>query len=506
MELPNTEAMSVEEKIWFARAIAGMIVADGRVDDSELEFLKEAISFLEDRDQVNGIMAVVRQGKTPSLEARKIDPKQSFIILKYLAELMVVDGKMSETEITFFVYAGGLLGFTSNILTKLWKTARSMLEATKPLAKISAGKNASLVRLTSLSESRCTFRNPRAMVPNMPVYIQISKSGSEEEFYDRVEGRVTGQRHEKWDEKSVSIRVDIVQRLGDQHGILQILFPDRYEVTTVNDRLTPKKSSLTGRIVNCFACGNDKVHFWSLRARSMITKQNIFGIPKYLSPSGSMDFCDFNLLDVTSCTSCGFSTNILENFRSQSNRNAPFNVEQFQEGWEERMQSSLEKIKDPAAFMSEERDLEMALLSYDLAIETHKRLSEVADTPYANVRKMASLNMVKAEMLSEAGRIDEAKAALKKVIEWLEPIFEQLDKEEIIKACLLLFRLKVYFKDFQGAGGLMKFMDNYDTEGKLNQESEEFKVLSVSQQALKKCYDDREEYSEDKLKTFHLPE
>ena len=219
-----------------------------------------------------------------------------------------------------------------------------------------------------------------------------------------------------------------------------------------------------------------------------------------------MDFCYFNLLDVTSCTSCGFSTNVLENFRSQSNRNAPFNVEQFQEGWEERMQSSLEKIKDPAAFMSEERDLEMALLSYDLAIETHKRLSEVADTPYANVRKMASLNMVKAEMLSEAGRIDEAKAALKKVIEWLEPIFEQLDKEEIIKACLLLFRLKVYFKDFQGAGGLMKFMDNYDTEGKLDQESEEFKVLSVSQQALKKCYDDREEYSEDKLKTFHLPE
>ena len=49
-------------------------------------------------------------------------------------------------------------------------------------------------------------------------------------------------------------------------------------------------------------------------------------------------------------------------------------------------------------------------------------------------------------------------------------------------------------------------VDNYDTEGKLDQESEEFKVLSVSQQALKKCYDDREEYSEDKLKTFHLPE
>jgi hypothetical protein len=506
MELPNTEAMTIEEKIWFANAIAGMIVADGRVDDSELEFLKEAISFLEDRDQVNGIMAVVREGKTPSLEARKIDPRQSFIILKYLAELMVVDGKMSETEITFFVYAGNLLGFTSNILTKLWKTARSMLEATKPLAKISAGKNASLVRLTSLSESRCTFRNPRAMVPKMPVYIQISKSGSEEDLYDRVEGRVTGQRQEKWDEKSVSIRVDIVQKLGDHHGILQILYPDRYGISKSNERLTSKKSSLTGRLVNCFACGNDQVHFWSLRAKSMITKQNIFGIPKYVSPTGNQDFCDFNLLDVTSCTKCGFSTNILENFCSQPNQTAPFDVKQFQEGWGDQMSSLLEKIQDSKVFMSEERDLEMALLSYDMAMATHKRLSEVDKEPYDNVRKMAALNMMKAEVFSDAGRIDEAKAALKKVVEWLEPIFEQLDKVEIIKACLLLFRIKVYFKDFQGAGQLMKFMDNYDTEGKLDQESEEFKVLSASQQALKKCYDDREEYAEDKLKTFFLPE
>jgi soluble cytochrome b562 len=141
-----------------------------------------------------------------------------------------------------------------------------------------------------------------------------------------------------------------------------------------------------------------------------------------------------------------------------------------------------------------------------MAMATHKRLSEVDKEPYDNVRKMAALNMMKAEVFSDAGRIDEAKAALKKVVEWLEPIFEQLDKVEIIKACLLLFRIKVYFKDFQGAGQLMKFMDNYDTEGKLDQESEEFKVLSASQQALKKCYDDREEYAEDKLKTFFLPE
>lgn len=506
MERPNTEALSLEEKIWFARAIAGMVVADGRVDDSELEFLRDAISFLEDKDQVNKIMGIVRQNKTPSLEPRRIDPKQSFIILKYLAELMVVDGKMSETEITFFVYAGNLLGFTEKILTKLWKTARAMLEATKPLAKISAGKFVSLVRLTSLSETRITFRNPRAMIPNMPVLIQIAKPDTEDEFHDRFEGKVTGQRQEKWDDKSVAVRVDITQKLGDYHGVLQILYPERYVQASGNDRLEPKKSSLTGRSVSCFVCGHSGIPFWSLRSRSMITKGNIFGIPKYLKPAGELDFCDFSLIDVTGCTNCGFSSNVLDNFRYKQGQESPFDVDQFQEGWEERMHDFLEKIKDPAAFNSEERELEMALLSYDMGIATHKRISEVAKEPYADIRKMASMNMVKAELLSEAGRRDDAHAALKQVIEWLEPIFEQLDKIEIIRAALLLFRIKIYFKDTRTAGQLMKFMDNYNSEGKLDEKSEEFKVLSVSQQALKKCYDDREEFSMDKLKTFHLVE
>ena len=62
MQLPNVEQLDSEDKNWFARAIAGMVVADGRVDESETAFLKEALGFLEDRSQVEQIMGIVKQG------------------------------------------------------------------------------------------------------------------------------------------------------------------------------------------------------------------------------------------------------------------------------------------------------------------------------------------------------------------------------------------------------------------------------------------------------------
>jgi hypothetical protein len=45
MQLPNLEEMSAEEKQWFANTIAGMVVADGHADQSEMVFLREAINF-----------------------------------------------------------------------------------------------------------------------------------------------------------------------------------------------------------------------------------------------------------------------------------------------------------------------------------------------------------------------------------------------------------------------------------------------------------------------------
>ena len=58
MQLPNLDEMSAEEKMWFANSIAGMVVADGHADQSEMSFLREAINFLDDKDEINILTSI----------------------------------------------------------------------------------------------------------------------------------------------------------------------------------------------------------------------------------------------------------------------------------------------------------------------------------------------------------------------------------------------------------------------------------------------------------------
>ena len=124
MQVPDVSVLSDEEKLWFAQAIAGMVIADGRVDNAEVEFVKTAIGFLSNQEDVVSIMAVIKQNKIPTLGVSKIEPKASFVMLKYLAEIMVADHRLSESEVLFFNQVGKLLGFSPTILERLWKTAR----------------------------------------------------------------------------------------------------------------------------------------------------------------------------------------------------------------------------------------------------------------------------------------------------------------------------------------------------------------------------------------------
>ncbi len=112
--------------------------------------------------------------------------------------------------------------------------------------------------------------------------------------------------------------------------------------------------------------------------------------------------------------------------------------------------------------------------------------------------------MTQAELLMENKQRDLAEKNLQKVTEILEPIFERLKGVDLIHVCLLLFQIKIYLNDLQSAAQYMKFMDNYDTEGKLQEGSEEYKALKVSSSKLKATFDDRELLSKNKLKHFHI--
>ena len=116
IELPNIDEMTSDQKFWFASAIAGMVGADGHAEKEELEFLKQAIHFLDSKEDINKIIALVKdleKGVHPKLDKIAIDNKHGFLILKYLAQIMVADSDLSPKELRFFLQAGNLLGFSA---------------------------------------------------------------------------------------------------------------------------------------------------------------------------------------------------------------------------------------------------------------------------------------------------------------------------------------------------------------------------------------------------------
>jgi len=120
------------------------------------------------------------------------------------------------------------------------------------------------------------------------------------------------------------------------------------------------------------------------------------------------------------------------------------------------------------------------------------------------LRKQASMLMTQSELLMEDKQRDSAEKNLHKVVEILEPIFESLKGVDLIHVCLLLFQIKIYLNDLQSAAQYMKFLDNYDSEGKLQEGSEELKALKVTSAKLKATFDDREILTKENLNRFHL--
>jgi hypothetical protein len=515
MQLPNVEEMSSAEKKWFAHSIAGMVVADGRADQSEMNFLREAINFMEDKEEVSKIMNVIKEGKTPEMSPLAIDPKQAFLMLKYLAQLMVADAHLDTKEIRFFLLSGRLLGFNNEILTKFWKSARALLEKDLPQAIIETPNLKSKVSLTKVDEAGFWFRMNKALMPNVKIRLKVCKPfqsdhpiEGDDAYWDVVTCKMLKQRQVKFDEGCYMVRATFEQKLADFHGILQIIHPENYAVVSDGGFIKTNKNSLLGSNVRCFICDNPSIKFYVLHSKSMITEPNIFGVSSYISSVGKLDFCDFNLIQVSSCSKCGFSSNEKEHFKSLKTDKPNFSVEQFSAGWEEKVSPLLKKAQAAAdKFYGEDRDTKLGLLSYDLAIASFEQMARFATGVQKKgelLRKQTSMLMVQAELLMESKERDKAEENLKKVVDLWVPIFERLKGPLMIHVCLLLFQLKIYFNDLQSAAQYMKFMDNYDSEGKLEEGTEEYVELKLSSAKLKATFDDRVLLTKEKMKRFHL--
>lgn len=118
--------LSPVQKKWFATAITGAITSDGQVDEEEMDYLRTAICFLEDVDDINIMVTMAKKREIPKLGQLKQLPRQvAFQMALTLARVVGVTGKLSSSEKTYLKSTLRKLGFNAFICEHMTKFANN---------------------------------------------------------------------------------------------------------------------------------------------------------------------------------------------------------------------------------------------------------------------------------------------------------------------------------------------------------------------------------------------
>ena len=500
----NIESMKEEERRWFANAIAGMICADGVIANEEMAYLKEAISFLGDTQEINELVRKVKKKQEFTLPNLVTDVQLGFTMLKHVAGLSISDGQLANKEMDFFKEMGKKIGFPKEILERILKAAQQRTESDNPIAHIVGNEAECEVVVIDLTLRDCTFRCDRQLTPSSKISLRV-KNKQDGTYFEPLSALVIGNSVSKADSKSYVIKTKFQQAVVSEHGVHQTMDPEKYMAPKKEKKLESKNNSLMGKYVDCFVCGHQEIPAWVMRSRSMLTKQNIFGVSSYTKPVQGQDFIDYNIAQITVCPSCCFSSGEIHYFSSMINKECPFRLEPFKKIWLKDKDERLKRYQQNSeGFASENRTFEQGLLSYDFAVEAYKALIEVTVEGHDAHRKLVSYYMIMSEMAMSSGQRETAEKLLDDAVGVLTPIFEDLDHVPILRSAKLLALIHLYFRRNAEAGKYLRFFSSYDRDGKFAPGTDQYKEKIVNKQKVDDAFSERDSYAKENLKSFYI--
>jgi len=292
----------------------------------------------------------------------------------------------------------------------------------------------------------------------------------------------------------------------ENHGISELLVGPR---SSSVEKLSCKNTSLMGHYAECYACGELNIPQFSLKKKAVHVQNNIFGIPTYGEPVPGLDPIDYNRLCLTICPNCHFTGPGDEFFKFSKEDEPPFPVASFSKRWAEAQAELTEKYEaTKEGINGEERSVEQALLSYELATRTFQTLCEVNPSNGAFPGLLAVIRARHAQFCmtypvesQEKGK-ERAHELLIEAQTDLDESFGKLDEMQSLLAAQLLIAISIYFKDIDVTGKYMKFLDQFDSREKPDENSQIGKTLLQVRTTVDELYQNRHEYHKDQLKTF----
>ncbi len=394
-----------------------------------------------------------------------------------------------------------------------------MSDGAKPLdfvAELVVGTNTEKVAISALSMTDCTIRLPRSLAPRQFVILRLYENQEDGKPipFKAIKATVERAQKSKADSRICNAKIRFNDTIRKDHGVTQILFPEKFAQTGKSQSFKTENSCLRGVSVRCHMCGQGDVPFLLLQKRKMLTKENIFGVPSYVKSLPGQDFCDYNLLRMSVCPKCYFSSSDILHFQKPTEKESfpapPFDKGIILDEWTKSIPQRKKRIESLLdGFFDEKRSFEQALIAYDLGVMTSDEVFKVdkrKDIKYRNYdpkRQAVSYLMFKAELLMSHDQPQAADKTLEEASARLEEIFPFLNDEPCIKAGFLMGMFGLYFDDKKQIRRALSFLRGYNQDGKVKKGSDEYKTLHIKVNKLNEAYEDQADYNKDNLKSFH---
>ncbi|MBF0352484.1 MAG: TerB family tellurite resistance protein [SAR324 cluster bacterium] len=452
-----SDQLNESQKIWFAHAIIGMVVADGKIDALEVEFLKQALGFITDQEERVSLLYQAQHGQLKMHKPRDlIEKKIGFEILKNLTHIAIVDEDLSPTEKNLLIEIGNYLGFSQEVPEKFWALATKSLASTQEKLELRVDGEIYPAHCLFVTTTECTLNINRVINPQTPVTLKMcipdDSTQPRQHGFAPITGKILWFKHSKVKQGTVYIKVQFDVTPNTNHGIVKFIDPHEYGGGP--DR-TPKtrQEDLIGFYVECRVCGHKNISAWNLKD-PIHPPVNIFGIPVYTRSSTDHQPSNYSAYRVAICPNCLFASAQHDHFHIYGSVPKPplFDVTLFPPKWKNSVHSRLAIVEQDIEWIdSGSRSLSKGIMATKLAIETHQALIKYS---YNNLEVIHQRQIIQEELylislLALADEKTSIDSQLYKIVSQIESILKQIEGASLIEHLQLIGMIRLYFKDHE---------------------------------------------------------
>ena len=118
---------------WVVNAIANIVVADGIIEKHEFVALQEAISLLQDKEEIHALMDRVKKKELIEISSIRINDELAIKIFFYLAAIAVIDGELKKSEAKMLKTCGHSMGLEDDLIKAVIQWTLKQMEINRKL-------------------------------------------------------------------------------------------------------------------------------------------------------------------------------------------------------------------------------------------------------------------------------------------------------------------------------------------------------------------------------------